>query len=137
METRALLVVALLAGAWALWAVATRALARFRSPARDVAVAGLPLGKHATLLQFSSPTCGVCPAVARLLTQIAADHPGLSHVEVDVSEHPGLVRAHAVRRTPTVLQLDPAGAVLARSSGPVTRGEVLAALDHHLALETR
>ena len=135
MGTRIVLVLALLTGATIAWAVATRLLARFRPTAHRVGTEGIALGDRATLLQISATTCGTCPAVARLLAGIAAEHPGLTHAEVDVAARPDLVRAHAVRRTPTVLLLDPAGSVVSRSSGPVTRREVLAAL--HLAPEAR
>lgn len=137
METRIAIVLALLSGAWALWTVVTRLLARFRPAGSQAGIEGIRLGDRATLLQFSATTCGTCPAVARLLAGIAAEHPGLSHVEVDVATRPDLVRTHAVRRTPTVLLLDAAGSVVSRSSGPVTRREVLTALDQHLVLEIR
>ena len=137
METRIVFVLALLSGAWAVWAAVTRAFARFRPDGARPSTVGIVLGARATLLQFSATTCGTCPAVARLLASITAEHPGVAHVEVDVATRPDLVRAYGVRRTPTVLLLDAAGQVVSRSSGPVTRREVLAALDAHLVLETR
>lgn len=109
---------------------------RTTAPARRAVVTaadlGRPLGARATLLQLSAPTCATCPQVARVLAALADERPGLAHVEVDVTDAPGLVRRLGVLRTPTVLLLGPDGAVLARSSGAVDRAAVVAALDDTL-----
>ena len=137
MEIRIALVVALLAVALAGWTWATRHTVRFRPSRGATDIAGLPLGEAATLLQFSLAACSTCPGVSRMLADVAAEHAGVSYVEVDSAERPDLVRAHDIRRAPTVLLLDRDGAVVSRSSGPVTRGEVLAALATRIPPEAR
>jgi thiol-disulfide isomerase/thioredoxin len=87
------------------------------------------LGRRATLVQFSTTFCSTCPQVRQVLTRVAEDRPGVRHVELDVEEHPHLARSLGVLRTPTVLVLDPDGALRARSSGPMRPEQVTAVLD--------
>lgn len=89
---------------------------------------GVELGEVATFVQFSAATCATCPQVHRVLADVAAAEPGVTHVELDSEEHMGLVRKLAVFRTPTVLLLDARGRVLSRMSGPLTRERALTAL---------
>lgn len=89
---------------------------------------GARLGESATLVQFSTEFCSPCRATRVLLTDIAATEPGVVTVELDAEQHLDLVRELDVRRTPTVLVLDPAGVVTTRSSGLPRRDQVLAAL---------
>lgn len=138
---RALLVVGLLGLSTVAWWVHRRASGHFhRTGARRAA--HLPtatpeglhhtLGTRATFLQFSAPTCSTCPQVARVLGALAADEPGVEHVELDVEETMDLVRRYGVHRTPTVLLLGPDGVVRSRTSGPLTAGDAREALAHHL-----
>lgn len=139
---RAGLIVVLLAaasGAW--WATAGRA-ARFRPqrhhllPGRQRAP-GLALtskdlsrklGARGTFVQFSSATCATCPQVRRVLTELTAREPGVVQAEIQSEDRMDLVRRFSVYRTPTVLLLDPHGAVHSRTSGPLTPARALAAL---------
>jgi thiol-disulfide isomerase/thioredoxin len=89
---------------------------------------GQPLGTRATLLQFSSSFCAPCRAARQLLADVAADDPGVTHVEIDVADRLDLVRLLDVRRTPTVFVLGPQGQVTRRASGLPQRDEVLAAV---------
>jgi thioredoxin-related protein len=52
-----------------------------------------------------------------VLAATAAGTPGVAHVEVDATDREDLVRRFGVRRTPTVLVLDPAGRVVGRTAG--------------------
>ena len=90
---------------------------------------GAPLGRRATFVQLSSATCAPCRSTAAVLGELAAADAGLAHVELPAEERLDLVRRFDVRRTPTVLVLDRAGAVRGRMSGATTRAQALAALD--------
>jgi thiol-disulfide isomerase/thioredoxin len=87
------------------------------------------LGERATLVHFSSAFCAPCRATRQVLTQVSAAVPGVDHVEVDAESHLDLVRRLGIRRTPTVLVLDPAGRIRARASGLPHEAEVHAALE--------
>lgn len=89
---------------------------------------GAPLGERATLVAFSSAFCAPCRATRRVLEQVSAHVPGVAHVEIDAESHLELVRRLDVRRTPTVLVLDPLGRVVRRASGQPRPADVLAAL---------
>lgn len=116
-----------------LWASRFRPV-RGRTATRSVTSADLTgtLGSVGTFVQFSAATCATCPQVRRLLAQLAADHPGLVHIDLMAPDHLDLVRRFAVFRTPTVLLLDAGGAVRYRSSGPVNHQHAAAAV-HQLA----
>lgn len=94
-------------------------------PAADVPGA---FGERATLLQFSSAFCAPCRATRRVLGEVAAMVPGVSHVEVDAEHHLDLVRRLGVRRTPTTFVLDAQGGIVTRASGAPTKAAVIAAL---------
>lgn len=90
--------------------------------------AGVDLGSRATLLQFSSAFCAPCRATRRVLTDVAADLEGVTHVEVDAESHLDVVRELGILRTPTTIVLDAAGTEVARAAGAPTRAQVLAQL---------
>ncbi|MCL9759919.1 thioredoxin family protein [Frankia sp. AiPa1] len=95
----------------------------------EIAALGETLGERATLLQFSSAFCAPCRATRTILAGVAKAVPGVRHVEVDAEAHLDLIRALAVRRTPTVLILDADGREVRRASGaPPTRAAVYATL---------
>lgn len=83
-----------------------------------------PFGPHATLLQFSTEFCARCPATRRLLGTIADAHPGVAHVDVDLTHRPELARRFNVLQTPTTLILDRTGRVRSRIGGPPNRADV-------------
>ncbi|MFC9733987.1 TlpA family protein disulfide reductase [Streptomyces roseolus] len=93
---------------------------------------GAGLGERATLVQFSSAFCQPCRATRRVLDEVAAMVPGVAHVEIDAEEHLALVRDLGVTRTPTVLVLDAAGAIVRRAAGQPRKADVIAALGHAL-----
>ncbi|GAA1735935.1 thioredoxin family protein [Aeromicrobium alkaliterrae] len=142
-------------GVWVLLAavVATAAIAlvkrrvdgRFRSaaPVHDEASApspesrevvttedlgGAALGERVTLVQFSSSFCSPCRATRVLLADVVRGREGIVHVEVDAESHLQLVRRLNILRTPTVLVIDPDGAVVGRASGLPRRDQVEAVL---------
>lgn len=89
---------------------------------------GAALGDRATLVQFSSAFCAPCRATRVLLTDIAGQVEGVVAVDVDAESQLDLVRRLNIMRTPTVLVLDKAGAVVQRASGLPRRENVIAAL---------
>ena len=86
------------------------------------------LGERATLLQFSSAFCAPCRATRRILTDIAGQVPGVSHIEVDAEHHLDVVRRLSILRTPTTLVLDAQGHEVVRASGAPTKAQVYDAL---------
>lgn len=87
------------------------------------------LGERATLLQFSSAFCAPCRVARRVLGEVAADSPGVVHLEIDAEHHLDLVRRLQVLRTPTTLVLDSRGVEISRASGAPTKAQVLTVLD--------
>ncbi len=90
---------------------------------------GVEPGARATFVQLSSEVCAPCRRTAVVLSAIAADHPGIVHVELDVEQHLELVRRFHVLRTPTVLVLGPDGTVCGRMSGAVSHHHAIASLE--------
>ncbi|ANP72104.1 TlpA family protein disulfide reductase [Cryobacterium arcticum] len=86
-------------------------------------------GRDATLLQFSTEFCSRCPGTRVLLAQVAADRPGVTHVDVDLTHRADLARRFNILQTPTTLVLDAAGAVRARVGGVPDRAALHARLD--------
>lgn len=84
------------------------------------------LGRTATLVQFSTEWCQPCRAARRLLGEMAADDDGVRHVEIDADSRLDLVHRFGITRTPTVLVLDHAGAVVSRVVGVPRTADLLA-----------
>lgn len=110
--------------------LATRSTARDRADdvVLDAADLGADLGERATLVQFSTAFCQPCRATRRILDDVSRQVDGVRHVEIDAESHLDLVRRLDVRRTPTVLVLDPSGRVVRRASGQPRPVDVIAAL---------
>lgn len=89
---------------------------------------GTTLGERATLLQFSTAFCAPCRATRRILAEVAAVVPGVTHVEIDAEHHLDLVRRARVLRTPTTLVLDATGREVTRAAGAPRKEQVLNAL---------
>ncbi|MFF7376935.1 thioredoxin family protein [Streptomyces massasporeus] len=89
---------------------------------------GAELGERATLVQFSSAFCAPCRATRRVLGEVAAVVPGVTHVEIDAEAHLDLVRRLDILKTPTVLVLDADGRVVRRATGQPRKADVIAAL---------
>jgi thiol-disulfide isomerase/thioredoxin len=81
-------------------------------------------GKKATLLQFSTEYCSICPSVSRLLSQLEYRNGGLLHLEVDITERLDLAAHFQVSQTPTVFILDPQGQIKFRVSGAPKPGVI-------------
>ncbi|MGW2488426.1 TlpA family protein disulfide reductase [Streptomyces sp. NPDC001606] len=94
----------------------------------EAAELGGELGERATLVQFSSAFCAPCRATRRILGEVAAMVPGVTHVEIDAEARLDLVRALRIVKTPTVLVLDAAGREVRRAAGQPRKADVIAAL---------
>lgn len=97
--------------------------------AAEIGLAGEAFGSDATLVQFSTEFCSRCPATARLLGAIAAETPGVGHVEVDLTRRADLASRFDVTQTPTTLVIDGHGVVQARIGGAPRPEAVRAELD--------
>ncbi len=86
------------------------------------------LGERATLLQFSSAFCAPCRSTRRILSDIAGQVEGVTHIEVDAEHHLDVVRRLSILRTPTTLVLDAQGHEVVRASGAPTKAQVYDAL---------
>ncbi|MFG3023446.1 TlpA family protein disulfide reductase [Streptomyces sp. NPDC048254] len=126
--------VAVLAAASVYGVLHKRRSGRVRVRGRDdgkllgAAELGAELGGRATLVQFSSAFCAPCRATRRVLGEVAAMVPGVSHVEIDAEARLDLVRELEILKTPTVLVLDAAGRVVRRATGQPRKADVIAAL---------
>lgn len=89
---------------------------------------GAPLGKRATLVQFSTEFCAYCGPTRQLLAEVARDRDGLAFVEIDAAERLDLARRLHVFATPTVLVLGADGSIAGRASGKPHKPDLLAAV---------
>jgi thiol-disulfide isomerase/thioredoxin len=89
---------------------------------------GAPLGKRATLVQFSTEFCTYCGPTRELLAEVARERAGVAFVEIDAAERMDLTRRLRVLSTPTVLVLDSGGVIERRSSGQPRKPDLLAAV---------
>lgn len=89
---------------------------------------GASLGRRATLVQFSTAFCAPCRPTRQILTQVAGMVDGVSHVDIDAAERLDLARRLRINSTPTILVLDPDGAIVTRATGLPRKADVIAAL---------
>lgn len=92
-------------------------------------------GKHATLLQFSTEYCGICPGVKRQLAQIAYRQGGVSHIEVDITDRLDLAAHFSITQTPTVFVLDREGRIKFRVSGAPKPGVIQQEIERLKAID--
>lgn len=90
---------------------------------------GTPLGDGVTVVQFSSTFCAPCRATRRVLERVVATADDVTHVELDVADHPDLGERLDIRVTPTVLVLDAHGVVRGRALGAPSLAQARAAID--------
>ena len=89
---------------------------------------GAGLGRQATLVQFSTAFCAPCRPTRQILAQVADMVDGVTHVEIDAAARLDLVQRLRINSTPTVLVLDPDGAIVKRATGLPRKADVIAAL---------
>lgn len=116
--------VALVAVSTLLGVVVRARTGRVRSDGQNVDTALTDPQAEFTLLQLSSPVCSACAAMRRISGQIASGDAGVGHREIDVTEHPELVRDLGVLSTPTTLIVDRDGRVRSRIIGAAAAATV-------------
>jgi thiol-disulfide isomerase/thioredoxin len=99
------------------------------APRLDASRLGVELGTTATFVQFSSSVCAPCRATHRVLTDVMAGDPTLTHIDVDAETRLDLVEEFGITRTPTVLLLDAGGVVRSRIVGAARKQDVLDAVN--------
>jgi hypothetical protein len=90
---------------------------------------GAPLGRQATLVQFSTDFCTFCGPTRELLTTMAGERDGVAFVEIDAANRMDLTKRLHVLSTPTVLVLDARGGVASRASGQPRKADLQGAMD--------
>jgi thiol-disulfide isomerase/thioredoxin len=98
---------------------------------------GAGLGRQATLVQFSTAFCAPCRPTRQILAQVAGMVDGVTHVEIDAAARMDLVQRLRINSTPTVLVLDPDGAIVKRATGLPRKADVIAALGLAVRAEDR
>jgi thiol-disulfide isomerase/thioredoxin len=89
---------------------------------------GSTLGDRATLVQFSTAFCAPCRPTRQILGEVAGMVEGVTHVDIDAAERLDLVRRLRINSAPTILVLDPGGAIVKRAVGLPRKADVIAAL---------
>jgi thioredoxin-related protein len=64
---------------------------------------GHDLGKKATILQFKTEYCSICPGVKRQINEMIKNDKGISFYEIDAVERIELAKKLHVKSSPTVL----------------------------------
>lgn len=81
-----------------------------------------------TVVHFTAAWCGPCAAVRRVVDQVCAELPQVSHVEIDLDTHPDTARSLSVLSLPTTLIFDAEGRQRYRTSGVPSVGDLREAL---------
>ena len=129
--------VAALAVAFLIGKLITRRAGVLRStdgPAIDVDTSDLGLSDGGpTVLHFSADWCGPCAGVRRVVDQICADLPGVTHVEIDMDANPGATRRLSVLSLPTTFVFDAEGRRRYRATGVPKVADLRSAVEPLLA----
>lgn len=126
------LLVAIATGLGVVWRARQGRATEARGEASDLAAPGAGV----TLVQVSTPVCAPCRSAHRVLGALAANTPGVAHVDVDAAERPEVARRFGILSTPTTLLVDSRGAVRARILGVPNRAALATRLNDLLE-ETR
>lgn len=140
MSSSWVLVVAVLVAAFGVAYVTSRLLAlraQLRKAGEDAAnvdTSGLGLSNTGpTVLHFSAPWCGPCAGVRRVVEQVCAELPQVSHVEIDMDADPEAAKRLSVLSLPTTIIFDNDGRPRYRTSGVPTVADLRKVLTPLLA----
>ena len=70
-----------------------------------------------TVVHFSADWCGPCASVRRVVDQVCAEVPDVSHVEIDIDAQPVAAKRLGVLSLPTTFIFDADGRQRYRSTG--------------------
>jgi len=98
----------------------------------DVATLGLS-ATGPTVLHFSAVWCGPCAGVRRVVDQVCADLPAVTHVEIDMDANPEAARTLSVLSLPTTFIFDADGRQRYRAAGVPSAADLRSALQPLLA----
>jgi thiol-disulfide isomerase/thioredoxin len=82
-----------------------------------------------TIVHFTAAWCGPCAAVRRVIQQVIAESPQVTHLEVDLDANPAAARQLSVLSLPTTFIFDADGRQRYRSAGVPKAPDLKAALD--------
>ena len=97
-------------------------------PATDTSDLGLST-TGPTIVHFTAVWCGPCAAVRRVVDQVCARLPQVSHIEIDLDAHPDAGQRFSVLSLPTTFVFDAEGRQCYRASGVPTVADLQAALE--------
>ncbi|MDZ7882034.1 MAG: thioredoxin family protein [Mycobacterium sp.] len=107
---------------------------RAAAEASDIDTSGLGLSTTGpTILHFTATWCGPCAAVRRVVDQVCADLPAVTHVEIDMDENPEAARRLSVLSLPTTVIFDGDGRPRYRTTGVPKAADLRSALEPLLA----
>lgn len=86
-----------------------------------------------TIVHFSAVWCGPCASVRRVVDQVCAELPGVSHVEIDIDADPAAAKQLSVLSLPTTFIFDSDGRQRYRSAGVPKVGDLRESLQALLA----
>ena len=98
------------------------------TPSADTAELGLS-DSGPTIVHFTAVWCGPCAAVRRVIHQVIADVPQVTHVEIDLDANPGVARKLSVLSLPTTFIFDADRRQRYRSAGVPKAADLKAALE--------
>ena len=90
------------------------------------------MGKKATLVQFSTQFCSICPASKEILTEISNNQTGVEFIEIDAEENLHLTKKLSILSTPTVLIIDELGEEVARFSGRPNKIKIVKFINEYI-----
>lgn len=85
---------------------------------------GHELGKKATILQFKTEYCSICPGVKRQINELIKNDKDISFYEIDAVERIDLAKKLHVKSSPTVLFFNQVGLEEGRIIGAPKKGQL-------------
>ena len=86
-----------------------------------------------TVLHFSAEWCGPCAAVRRVVDQVCAELPAVTHIEIDMDANPSAAQRLSVLSLPTTFVFDADGRQHYRTSSVPKADELRSVLEALLA----
>lgn len=86
-----------------------------------------------TVLHFTAEWCGPCAAVRRVVDEVCAELPAVTHVEIDMDANPSAAQRLSVLSLPTTFIFDADGRQRYRTSAVPKADELRSALQALLA----